>query len=95
MDRGNWSAQGVKQINVVDQVQVNRASARLAAPIDVKIVIRFEEPRLRLNGGDVTEFATLNDFNSLSYQRVIAPMMACQKRNACGFGGGKHPASFN
>lgn len=79
---------------IVDQVQVNRASARLAAPIDVKIVIRFEEPRLRLNGGDVTKFATSNDFNSLLYQRVMAPMMACQKRKARGFGGGKHPASF-
>ncbi|WP_438987333.1 hypothetical protein [Marivivens donghaensis] len=41
----------------------------------------------------MTEFATLNDLKIILYQRVIEPMMTCQKRNTRGFAGGKHPAS--
>ena len=76
----------MKQINVVDQVQVNRASARLAAPIDVKIMITFEESGLRLKGGDVAKLTTFDDFNSLLDRRVIALMMSRQKWKAQGFG---------
>ncbi len=86
MNGTNCSAQVVKLIDVMDQVQVNLAGACLTAPIDVKIMITFEESGLRLKGGDVAKLTTFDDFNSLLDRRVIALMMSRQKWKAQGFG---------
>ena len=72
----------MKLTDVMDQVQVNLASTCLTAPIDVKIMITFKEPCLRLKGGDMAELATLNDFNSPLDQWVITLMMSLKKWKA-------------
>ena len=63
------------QVDVVDEVQVDRPGALFPPPFGVEIMIRLQKPRRPVDGRDLAEVARLNLLFRSSDQRIVPPVM--------------------
>lgn len=82
------SPQEIAQVvNVVDQIEKDRAGSGLAPPVDVEIIVRLEQPEHRTGYENSAKLAAVDDLFGLLDHRIVAAMMADQKGHTSGLRG--------
>ena len=72
----------LQQVDIVDQVQIDRTGTALATPIGGEIVVGLHEPGGALHGGDGAKRALVDQRLGLGDQRIVAAVMAGGQRHA-------------
>ena len=84
---GNGLAQQVaEQVDVVHQVDQNRAGTLLAAPLDVKVLVVLIDHVVEARHGELAQLAGLDDFLGLVDEGVVATVLTHEHGHTGGLG---------
>ncbi len=82
LHRPDLSDQMAQQVDVVDQVDIDRPGALLPSPASVKVILRFVEPELPRNRDDLAQNPAGDGPGRSGDDRIVPAMMADQHRHA-------------